>query len=136
MNSGIAKKPQTTHNKYKISGWFFHFILYSYSLKFLNHLWSHSSKSQFLPHITLCLSSSGSVDGVKSSLSAPKNPWSIFSAISWIRTMKYLKWEKKVYVYLCKINLNITRLPTQVKPCCAMPHIKIYNPQYQLSIYS
>lgn len=51
-----------------------------------------------LPCSTFCLSACGSAAGVKRAKMAPRKPWSIFTAISWTRAMKYLKYTNRVLI--------------------------------------
>lgn len=46
-----------------------------------------------LSRSTFCLSAWGSAAGVNRARMAPRKPWSIFTAISWTRAMKYLMYR-------------------------------------------
>ncbi len=51
-----------------------------------------------LPFSTFCLLAWGSAAGANRAKMAPRKPWSIFTAISWTRAMKYLKYTQTLTI--------------------------------------
>lgn len=51
---------------------------------------------EWSPRLTFCLSATGSAAGVNTVKMASRKPWSIFTAISWTKAMKYLKYTESV----------------------------------------